>query len=340
MLAIVLVGFVEVLTQSVGLAALSAAVGLVLLIAGGDALVRGATRLAQLMRFSPAVIGLTIVAAGTSAPELVVSVRSAVAGTPDLALGNVVGSNIFNIGAILGLAAIIAPLRIVGNSVRLEWPVMFLAACQLHLLARDGEVDRLEGACLLVGLVAFLAYLIRIARRDTSEAEREEFSQALPEPRDAGVLGEVVRALAWVLVGVLGLVVGAYLLVEGAVAIARGLDVSERVIAVTLVAAGTSLPELATSVIAAVRGHDDIAVANVLGSNIFNVLGILGCTALITPVAANQAIIDVDNLWMLGLSALLFPLMRSGMQVNRVEGLLLLGVYGAYVFGLLRSLSG
>ncbi|MCA9695645.1 MAG: hypothetical protein KC636_39070, partial [Myxococcales bacterium] len=149
MLAIVLVGFVEVLTQSVGLAALSAAVGLVLLIAGGDALVRGATRLAQLMRFSPAVIGLTIVAAGTSAPELVVSVRSAVAGTPDLALGNVVGSNIFNIGAILGLAAIIAPLRIVGNSVRLEWPVMFLAACQLHLLARDGEVDRLEGACLL-----------------------------------------------------------------------------------------------------------------------------------------------------------------------------------------------
>ena len=134
MLAIVLVGFVEVLTQSVGLAALSAAVGLVLLIAGGDALVRGATRLAQLMRFSPAVIGLTIVAAGTSAPELVVSVRSAVAGTPDLALGNVVGSNIFNIGAILGIVALIRPLRIQGNTVRLEWPVMMLAAQDLRVV--------------------------------------------------------------------------------------------------------------------------------------------------------------------------------------------------------------
>ena len=304
--------------------------GLALLVGGGEALVRGASGIALKARVTPAVIGLTIVAAGTSMPELVVSTQAALANNPGMAVGNVVGSNIFNIGAILGLAAIVRPLRIQGNTVRLEWPLMMLASLQLHLLSRDGLVDRLEGGFLLGALAAFTAYAVWVARKATAEVEQLAFAEV--STASFGRVGQpaLVYNLAAVAAGVALLAGGSTALVRGAVGVASGLGVSGTVIGLTIVAAGTSTPELVTSLVAAHRGRDDIAVANVVGSNIFNVLGILGTTALIQPLPVPEGIISRDNWWMTGASLLLFPLMKSGMRINRIEGILLLAGFSAY----------
>jgi len=310
--------------------------GLVLLVGGGELLVRGAVRIALLARVSPAVVGLTVVAAGTSSPELVVSLQSAAAGSPALAVGNVVGSNIFNIGAVLAVAALIRPLSIHGNTVRMEWPVMALAAFELHLLARDGVIDRLEGGFLATGLVAFVTYSVWIARRSALPAEREQFESA------HHLEGEGSRGRAWGLglgaaaAGFALLAVGSTVLVRGAVSLAAALGASETVIGLTIVAAGTSLPELATSAVASWRGHDDIAVGNIVGSNVFNVLGIVGVTALVHPLDVPAEIVARDDWWMLGFSALLFPLMRTGMRINRAEGAVLGAGFILYMLVLLR----
>jgi len=312
--------------------------GLALLVGGGELLVRGASGIALLCRVTPTVVGLTIVAAGTSMPELMVSVHAAIKEAPDLSMGNVVGSNIFNIGAVLGIAALIAPLRLHGNTVRLEWPVMFLAAFQLHMLARDGYLDRLEGGFLFVALVIFTAYIVYLARREAGPREVEEYAEATPSPLGGqGMRAWVLSGLA-VMAGIGLLMGGATSLVEGAVGIARAAGVSETIIGLTVVAAGTSLPELAASAVAAWRGHDDIALANVIGSNLFNVLCILGVTALLHPLAVSAEIIARDNWWMLGMSLLLFPLMRTGMRVTRAEGALLLAVFSTYLGLLLARL--
>ncbi len=311
--------------------------GLVLLIAGGDALVRGASGIAMLARVTPAVVGLTIVAAGTSMPELVVSLQAALEGRPGLAVGNVVGSNIFNIGAILGLAALMTPLKIRGNAVRLEWPIMMLATVQLHLLARDARVDRLEGAFLLSAMIAFTAYAVWIGKKATVQVEQDEFEEIATA--SFGRTGRAALAfnLGALLLGLGLLASGSTALVHGAVGIASSLGVSDSVIGLTIVAAGTSTPELVTSLVAARRGQDDMAVGNVVGSNIFNVLGILGTTALIHPLPVPSEIIARDNWWMIGLSLLLFPLMRTGMRVNRLEGALLLATFTTYITLLIRA---
>ena len=301
--------------------------GLVLLVVGGDLLVRGATGVALVARVAPAVVGLTIVAAGSSMPELVVSVQAALRGSPDLAVGNVVGSNIFNVAAILGLAALIHPLRIEGNTVRLEWPVMFLASFQLVLLARDGVVDRLEGGFLLAGMVVFTAYVVWIARRNVRPQEKADLGELTTASFGRTGGAALVFNGGAILAGVGLLIGGASALVSGAVDLALGFGVSEATVGLTVVAAGTSLPELAASTMAAWRGRDDIAVANVVGSNIFNILGILGPTALITPTAVTGEIIHRDLWWMLGAAVVLFPLMRSGMRINRTEGALLIAVF-------------
>lgn len=310
--------------------------GLAALIAGGEALVRGASGIALLARVTPAVIGLTIVAAGTSTPELVVSVQASIEGSAGIAVGNIVGSNIFNIAAILGLTAVISPLRIKGNAVRLEWPVMMLTALQFLMLARDGRIDRLEGAVLLGALVAFTAYAVWIARE---HAAAEEVGTAEPATASLGRTGITAAAynIAAVLFGIALLAVGATALVRGAVGAASALGVSDTIIGLTIVAAGTSTPELVTSVVAAWRGRDDIAVGNVVGSNIFNILGIGGVAALVHPLAVAPEIIVRDNWWMVGASALLFPLMKSGMRINRVEGAGLFAVYLVYVTLLIRA---
>tara|TARA_R110002073_G_scaffold334897_1_gene525513 strand:+ start:59433 stop:60446 length:1014 start_codon:yes stop_codon:yes gene_type:complete len=309
--------------------------GLAMLVAGGEALVRGASGIAFLAKISPAVVGLTIVAAGTSMPELVVSLQSAMEGNPGIAVGNVVGSNIFNIAAILGLTALITPLRIQGNIVRFEWPVMMLATFQLLLLARDATIDRLEGGFLFSALVAFIAYVIWVGRKSAVPAELEGFEELATASYGRTGKAAVISNIGAVVLGIGLLAIGSTALVRGAVAVASSLGVSDAVIGLTIIAAGTSTPELVTSIVAARRGRADIAVANVVGSNIFNVLGIAGATALIHPLQVPSEILGRDMWWMLGASLLLFPLMKSGMRINRAEGAMLFAGFVAYIAMLL-----
>jgi cation:H+ antiporter len=308
--------------------------GLLFLVLGGEGLVRGASGIATLAKISPAVIGLTIVAAGTSMPELVVSVQAAFAGSPGIAIGNVVGSNIFNIGAILGITALISPLRIQGNTVRMEWPVMILASFQLFLLARDMHVDRVEGASFLLAMVVFIAWAVWLGRNSAQEMEVELSTASFGATGGRAAFFNVMA----IALGVASLAAGSTLLVDGAVGIASGFGVSDSVIGLTIVAAGTSTPELITSIVAAKRGQDDIAVGNIVGSNIFNILGILGATALIHPLDVPTEIMRRDVWWFLGISLLLFPLMKSGMRISRLEGFILLAVFATYTGVLIYSL--
>ncbi len=308
--------------------------GVVLLLIGGDLLVRGAVSIARLARVSTAVIGLTIVAIGTSTPELAVSLMAAASNQPDIAVGNVVGSNIFNVAVILGVAALLLPLTVHMTAVRLEWPFMFATSALFLMLARDGRIDRLEGGFLLVLLVAFLAYMVRASRLEVGAAGRQELSDSVDALTLRTPGRQALIDVAIVLGGLVTLVVGARLLVSGGTGLARAAGISERVIGLTVAAAGTSLPELATSIVAARRRQPDIAIANVLGSNIFNVLGILGTVALVTPQTVHPAIVSSDSWWMVGTALLLFPLMISGRRVSRWEGAVLLAAYSVY----LRSL--
>jgi cation:H+ antiporter len=316
-------------------------VGLFLLAGGGEALVRAATTLAKIAGVTPAVIGLTVVAIGTSLPELVVSVLAAIEKQPDIAIGNVVGSNIFNIAAALGITALVFPLPVHGNAVRLEWPVMFLASLGCVIAARDGLIDRLEGGIALVALVLFVSYTVRIAKRDVTAAEAREIREHV-EDRDLDdppgrSRARLVMPLVVLLGGVVALVIGGRLLVDGAVALARFAGMTERQIALTIVAGGTGAPELATSLVAAFRRRTDVAVANMIGSNIFNLLGILGVAAVVTPIPVSAAIIQSDVWWMVVTALLALPLLWSGRVLSRFEGALLTTAYVSYVVLLLRS---
>ncbi len=301
---------------------LSILAGLLLLTGGAEGLVRGAASLARRLGLSSLVIGLTVVAFGTSMPELVVSVGAALRGSPSVALGNVVGSNIANIGLILGTGALIAALRVKAQVIRFDMPILAAVSLLLAVLLADGQVSRLDGALLTTALVAYLVYSVRWAEADV-EVEAE-FEEALPVPRGL--------ALDLVLLGggLALLVAGARLLVEGAVALATLLHVSEIVIGLTVVAVGTSLPELATSVVAAWREEGDIAVGNAVGSCIFNILGILGITALVHPLGT-AGLSVVDAAVMVGFTLFLLPLMRTGFVLSRVEGALLLAAYVGYI---------
>ena len=316
-------------------------VGLTLLAGGGEALVRAATTIAGIAGVSPAVIGLTVVAIGTSLPELVVSLVAALRGTPDLAVANVVGSNIFNIAATLGVTAIIVPLPVHGSAVRLEWPAMFVASLMCLVVMRDGVIDRVEGTVLLASLFLFIAYTVRLARRDIGAAEARQIAEAV-EARDldapAPSAGKPPRLLVTVAIftaGVGALVAGGQFLVDGAVTLARIAGLSERVIGLTIVAGGTGAPELATSLVAALRKRTDVAVANMIGSNVVNILGILGVTAVVAPVPVAPALIQSDTWWMIGTALLLLPLMRSDARLTRGEGAILVAAYAAYLVVLL-----
>jgi cation:H+ antiporter len=290
--------------------------GLVILIAGGEGLVRGASGIARHFKLSPMVIGLTIVGFGTSAPELLVSVQAALDGQPGLALGNAIGSNIANILLILGVSAVIAPLVIPGRRMLRDLGFMLGSALLFWGMLLDGEVSRLDGVILLAGLALFLGLAFL-----NGGAEHEDTTPVLAQP------------LAWALTlgGLVAMVIGARLLVGSASAIARDFGVSEAVIGLTIVAIGTSLPELTTSVIAALRKQTDIAVGNVVGSNVFNLLGILGMTSVITPIDAAPRFAQTDMVWVtvatLGLVAVALTLGR----LPRVAGLALLAAYGSYI---------
>lgn len=316
-----------------------AGIGLGLLVAGAEVLIKGASRLAASVGVSPLVVGLTVVAFGTSAPELAVSLSSAVKDQADLALGNVVGSNIFNVLVILGLSALVAPLVVSQKLLRLEVPLMIGSASLVWLLGFDGRIGRVDGALLGMGSVAYTVFAIRQSRKESAEIQQEyarELAEA-PGARHFGSsrLGQVV----FILVGLGMLVLGSQWLVEGAVLVARALGVTELVIGLTIVAAGTSLPEVATSVMASIRGERDIAVGNAVGSNIFNVLAVLGFSSVLSPrgVAVSPAALGFDVPIMVAVSVACLPVFFSGGRIARGEGVLFLAYYVAYITFLLLA---
>jgi cation:H+ antiporter len=298
---------------------------------GAEGLVRGSVALASQLGLSRLVIGLTVVAFGTSTPELVVSVKAALDGLYGISLGNVAGSNICNIALILGISAVIQPLRIDAQVVRLQIPIMILVSILLTVLLLDGRIGRFEGACLFLGILAYTGFSLYLARKKDSRLDRDP-----PGPSIDAPVRRIWVSLLFVAVGLGLLMAGAQFFLTGAVSLARNLGVSEAVIGLTIVALGTSLPELATSMMAALKKEGDIAVGNVIGSNIFNILCILGISSLVHPIEMG-GIRMIDMGVMVGVAILVLPMARSGFRLNRWEGAILLAVYGGYIFYLLGS---
>lgn len=313
--------------------------GLIALIVGAELLVRGASRLALSFGISPLVVGLTVVALGTSSPELAVSVQSAWSGQADIAIGNAVGSNIFNVLFILGVSALITPLLVHQQLIRQEVPIMIGAALLLWALAADGGISRGDGLLLAALLLAYTTFIIRQSRRKTAET-KAEYAEAMPGKDKAWDRHWGVQALL-VLSGLALLVMGSNWLVEAAVALARQLGMSELIVSLTIVAAGTSLPEVATSVLAALRGQRDIAVGNVVGSNIFNILAVLGISASIAPdgLAVAPAVLAFDLPVMVALTVACLPIFFTGNLIARWEGALFLAYYIAYTAYLILAAS-
>lgn len=308
--------------------ALLFALGLITLVIGAEGLVRGASRLAVSFGISPLVVGLTVVAFGTSAPEMAVSVGSVFGGTPDIAIGNVVGSNIANVLLILGIAAIIAPLLVAEQIIRQEIPIMIGASVLLMVMALDGSINRLEAAVLIVLVIAYTVFLVQQSRR-ASKAIEDEFASEIPTSNwDRHWSVQVLL----VVVGLGLLVLGADWLVSSAVSFARAFGVSDLVIGLTVVAVGTSMPEIATSIVAALRGQRDIAVGNVVGSNVFNICAVLGVTGLIAPggLPVSEAARNFDLWVMLAVALACLPILITGREIARWEGGVFLGYYAAY----------
>jgi cation:H+ antiporter len=299
--------------------------GVGLLVAGAEILVRGAARLALAMGVSPLIVGLTVVAFATSAPEMAVSVGAAAAGQPELALGNVLGSNIFNVLFILGLSALVAPLIVSVQLVRLDVPVMIGVSVLVVLLALDGGLSRMDGVALLLGAVGYTAFLVRQAQRE----KRAEAAEAPGPPRPRRQL--LVDALL-IAGGLVFLVLGSRLLLGGAVVVADALGISPLVIGLTFVAGGTSLPEVATSVAAALRGQRDLAVGNVVGSNIFNLLLVLGAAAALPDggIQIPSGVLGFDLPVMVAVSLACLPIFFTGHSIDRWEGALFLAYYAAF----------
>lgn len=308
----------------------SSGLGLLLLYLGAEALVRGGAALGFRFGLSPLAVGLTIVAFGTSAPEVAVSVNATLAGKPDLSIGNVVGSNIVNIGLILGLSALVRPISIHVKIIRVDIPIMIAVSLALVLLLCNGILSRLDGAILFLGIICFTTLNVVVARRARPQAQ-EEFEAGLPSAPQ-GILFDVFL----VVIGLLMLTFGGQFLVDSAVDIARLAGLSEAVIGLTIVAVGTSLPELATSILAAARRMGDISLGNLVGSNIFNILGILGVSSLLAPLPlGNVTWFDVGI--MLLFSVAVLPLARTGFTLNRWEGIIFICGYIAYVWWLVSA---
>ena len=306
-------------------------VGLVLLVAGAELLVRSASRLARGFGLSPLLIGLTIVAFGTSTPEVAVSVGAALSNEPDLVTGNCVGSSIFNILLILGMCAAIAPLLLKQQLVWIDVPIMIAAHLLLFVLALDGVVSRWDGLLLLAGIIGYTAFAIRRNRRETSVVI-DEYKKSYGDDQIVHNPASIPKSIGFIIVSLVLCVLGARWMVESAAAMARTLGVSELIIGLTIVAAGTSMPEVATSVVATFRGQRDIAIGNVVGSNIFNILGIIGISAIIAPKGINvaPAILRFDLPVAIAACVACLPIFLTGHKISRAEGLVFLAYYAAY----------
>lgn len=310
--------------------------GLTILVIGAEALVRGASRLAAALGISPLVIGLTIVAFGTSSPELAVSLQSALNGQPDLAIGNVVGSNILNVLLILGLSALITPLLVAQQLVRLDVPIMIGASILLWVLALNGAVSQGEGVALFAMMLAYVGFLIWQSRREHNAAVKAEYDQEYTSPEPQNIRQNLFNGML-VIAGLGLLIWGSRLFVQGASDLARAFGLSELVIGLTIVALGTSLPEVAASLMAAFKGERDIAVGNVVGSNIFNLLSVLALTALIAPsgVPVSAGALNLDIPFMVAVAIACLPIFLTGHTIARWEGAVFLGYYVTYTTYLL-----
>ena len=300
-----------------------------ILLGSGHFLIKGGVCLAKRFKISTLVVGLTIVSLGTSAPELFVSLSAALKGHPDIAFGNVIGSNIANIGLVLGLTALILPIVVRSRSVKFDWPVMMISGVYLFLFGLDGRLNRLEGFILTISLIGFIVFLVMRSRKANmkSRTVREIYKFSLPV------------AIAIVLASSAGLMYGANFLVEGATELAEMFNVSERAISISMIAVGTSLPELVTSVIAAIRKQTDISIGNIIGSNIYNTFGILGVTSLVEPINISKEIMGFDMLWMFGFFILLFIfiLPLKGGTIYRYKGLIFLILYIIFIYFVFNS---
>lgn len=311
-------------------AVLLVVLGIGLLVVGGETLLRGSVGLATVLSLTPAVIGLTVVAAGTSIPELAVSGVASIEGSPDIAVANVVGSNIFNITVIIGICAMVRPFPILGNTLRLEYPALAIVTILAVVLVQDGWVGRMD-AILFVGLyVAFTAYLIRVVRRQMSTREEKRMDAEVSE-LESKQPPKAWLSILLVVAGIVLLGLGAQATVNGASQLARLWGWSERLIGLTIVSAGTGLPEVVASLVSSIRDRSDIALGNVIGSNIFNLLIVLGFSGLLAPLPVLPGIASGDCWWMLGTTLVLLPIILNGKKVYRWEGFALLVIYGIYM---------
>lgn len=305
-------------------------VGLALLVVGGEFLVRASVALSFKLKLSKLVIGMTVVSFATSAPELLVSLQAALDGVSDIALGNVIGSNIANIGLVLGITAMISPLVVDRDFYKLNWPMMMLVSFALYFcLKNDMVLTALEGVLLLLALVIFLIILIR--------SSRKKLSVSLDDVDDSLAMVSNFKIGMWLLIGAVGLYFGSEWLVKGAKALAKLVGISDYAISVTVIAIGTSVPELAASVIAAVKKEKAISLGNLIGSNIFNIASVLGLTAIIKPIAVNPEtpeILSTNIFWMIGFAAVLIPLMLlpKRYKIGRLKGMLLFGSYLVFIY--------
>lgn len=304
--------------------------GLVILILGADLLVRGASRLAAAAGISPLVIGLTIVAIGTASPEIAVSLQAASIGQGSLTLGNVIGSNIFNILFVLGVTALVAPIVIAEQLIRLDAPIMVGISLLTFLLALNGRLGLFDGILLIGGLVAYTVFALRQSRKET-DGIHKEYAREFAD-REKHTLWNMGKNILLMVAGLGLLVLGARWLVDSATGIAKSFGISELVIGLTIVAVGTSLPEVATSIIAALKGESDIAVGNAVGSNIFNLLGVLGLSGLMAPggIEVSSRVLTLDFLVMLFVALICLPIFYVDNKVSRGEGVLLLSYYILY----------
>jgi len=302
--------------------------GSLILYWGAETLVRGSSRFALSLGIRPIIVGLTIIAMGTSVPEFMVSLLATIQKNKPIALGNIIGSNIANIGLVVGIASIIKPIRIKINTIRREMPFLILTTIIFYVLSLDGSLNFLDGISLLALFLFFMYYMIYLASADRRDEKRlqKEMNEG-NDPRKKAVV-----SLMLTFAGLALLLAGSHLIVKSAVSIAKAYGISEFVVGVTMVAVGTSLPELAVSSVGAFRGHAELAVGNVVGSNLFNMLFVIGLIALIFPIPVEKSVLKFEYLFMLGLTIIFFPMMRTGFVLNRWEGLILILAYGTFIF--------
>jgi len=305
--------------------------GLLMLVLGGDYLVKGASGIALKMDIPPMLVGMTVVALGTSSPELVVSLKAALDGKPDISVGNVVGSNIANVALILGVTTIIFPLAIQKRALRVDWLVMMIASFIFYLFALDGGFSRFEGGLFVSLLAIFIGVSFYRAKKNREVEPIEADIPKTGKGRKWWVL------ILFVALGSVGLILGAQWFLSGAESIARNLGVSDRVIAITLVAFGTSVPELAASVVAAFKKEQDISLGNIVGSNLFNLFAIIGITSIVSPIRVAPEILSNDIFWMLGTSLAILPLALIRNRLGRIDGFLFISTYALFVYLLLST---